>query len=358
MKKQVMAMLLTLCLSLAGCGSDGQDGPEPLLTVDLNEETDSGGAEEKESREAASGPEGQGVEAGGSDGEMDGFGVAASREEGSGSGTASAGLPSESQEASSEQSLQEPEILNFVDVFGQEYQVEIRPEVEKHDYDLAAFSHTGDYLEYTGDPRYSFRLGVDVSEHQGAIDWEKVRADGYEFAFIRIGYRGYGTAGKVCQDKFFVENLENARAAGLDVGIYFFSQAVSEEEARQEAEFVLQNLGGCELQLPVVYDPEHILDAAARTDDVTGEQFTKNTILFCEMIREAGYEPMIYSNMLWEAYQFDLEQLAGYPIWYADYEPLPQTPYHFVFWQYTNEGRVDGMAGDIDLDIQLMPVGN
>lgn len=141
------------------------------------------------------------------------------------------------------------------------------------------------------------------------------------------------------------------------MGVYFFAQAINEEEAKEEAEFVLEHIAGYELQLPVVYDPESILDDEARTDDVSGEQFTKNTEVFCSMIEEAGYQPMIYSNMLWEAYELNLEYLEGYPIWYADYEPLPQTPYHFDFWQYTNEGSVDGIEGRTDLNIQLIPKG-
>lgn len=246
------------------------------------------------------------------------------------------------------------EILRFVDVFGQEYKTEVDPDVKKHDYCLDAFVRQGDRLHYEGDERYSSRLGVDVSKHQGAIDWKKVKADGYTFAFIRIGYRGYGKEGRICLDKEFVNNIQGAQAAGMDTGVYFFSQAVNEEEAAAEAEFVLKHLKGYKLQLPVVYDPESILDAPARTDDVTGAQFTKNTQVFCQLIKEGGYEPMIYSNMLWEAYQFDLAQLAEYPIWYADYEELPQTPYHFTFWQYTSEGTVDGIAGNTDLDIQLL----
>ncbi len=248
-----------------------------------------------------------------------------------------------------------PEVLEFVDVFGQSYQVEINPNVKKHDYDLNAFSHEGNRLVYEGDPRYAYRLGIDVSHHQGKIDWEQVKAAGYEFAFLRIGYRGYGQEGKICVDRQFSENVQSAHAAGLDVGVYFFSQAVNEEEAGEEAEFVLKNLEGIQLELPVVYDPESILDADARTDDVTGEQFTRNTIVFHDRIKEAGYKPMIYSNMLWEAFQYDLEQLAEYPIWYADYEPLPQTPYHFEFLQYTNTANIDGVAGEVDLNIQLIP---
>lgn len=250
----------------------------------------------------------------------------------------------------------QPEILNFVDVFGEEYQVEINPDVEKHKYDLEKFVHEGDRLSYTDD-KYEYRLGVDVSRHQGWIDWEKVKAAGYEFAIIRVGYRGYGEEGLVCLDEQFDTNIQNAQAAGLDVGVYFFAQAINEEEAKEEAEFVLEHIAGYELQLPVVYDPESILDDEARTDDVSGEQFTKNTEVFCSIIQEAGYQPMIYSNMLWEAYELDLEYLEEYPIWYADYEPLPQTPYHFEFWQYTNEGSVDGIEGRTDLNIQLIPKG-
>lgn len=248
------------------------------------------------------------------------------------------------------------EILHFVDVFGKKYKTKINPKVKKHDYDLQAFFRKGDQLFYNGDARYTSRLGVDVSEHQGAIDWNRVKAAGYEFAFIRIGYRGYGQAGRVCLDRQFVDNIRGAQAAGIDVGVYFFAQAINEEEAAEEARFVLENLAGYGLQLPVVYDPESILDAEARTDNVPGSQFTKNTRVFCQMIEEAGFEPMIYSNMLWEAFEFKLARLSEYPIWYADYEPLPQTPYHFQYWQYSNEGAVDGIAGNCDLDIQLLPV--
>lgn len=257
--------------------------------------------------------------------------------------------------AVSGETAEQPEILDFVDVYGKEYQVEINPDIEKHTYDMEAFVHDGDRLSYTDKDAYEYRLGVDVSKHQGTIDWEKVKAEGYEFAIIRVGYRGYGEEGLVCLDERFHENIQGAQAAGLDVGVYFFAQAINEEEAREEAEFVLENIEGYELQLPVVYDPESILDDVARTDNVSGEQFTANTVEFCRIIKEAGYQPMIYSNMLWEAYELDLEQLSEYPIWYADYEPLPQTPYHFEYWQYTNSGYVDGIEGRTDLNIQLIP---
>lgn len=249
----------------------------------------------------------------------------------------------------------EPEILHFVDVYQNPYQVEINPNVEKHDYKDEAFVHNGDRLSYEGDSNYTYRLGVDVSEHQGYVDWQALKDSGFEFAFIRLGYRGYGQEGRICLDREFHRNIQNAQAAGFDVGVYFFAQAVNEEEALEEANFVLQNLEGYTLQLPVVYDPESILDDEARTDNVSGEQFTKNTEVFCSAVADAGYDPMIYANMLWEAFELDLEELSEYPLWYADYEPAPQTPYHFRFWQYTNQGQVPGITGNTDLNIEMVP---
>ena len=196
---------------------------------------------------------------------------------------------------------------------------------------------------------------MDISEHQGYVDWQALKDSGFEFAFIRLGYRGYGQEGRICLDREFHRNIQNAQAAGFDVGVYFFAQAVNEEEALEEANFVLQNLEGYTLQLPVVYDPESILDDEARTDNVSGEQFTKNTEVFCSAVADAEYDPMIYANMLWEAFELDLEELSEYPLWYADYEPVPQTPYHFRFWQYTNQGQVPGITGNTDLNIEMVP---
>ncbi len=245
------------------------------------------------------------------------------------------------------------EILDFVDVFGDHYQTAILSSVKKHEYSSDKFVHDGHKLTYE-DEKYTSRMGVDVSRYQGKINWEKVKAEGIEFAILRIGYRGYGTAGNISLDERFYENIKGAQAAGLDVGVYFFSQAINEEEALEEANFVIEHLSGYELQLPVVYDPESILDAVARTDNVAGEQFTKNTIAFCDAVKKAGFEPMIYSNMLWEAFEFDLTQLDSIPIWYADYEKLPQTPYRFEYWQYTNAGVVSGIDGRMDLNIQII----
>lgn len=247
------------------------------------------------------------------------------------------------------------EILEFVDAWGEWHETEIDPAIRKHDYNWSCLTNTEAGIQYAGDERYTIRKGIDVSEHQGDIDWGQVKAAGYDFAFLRIGYRGYGEQGTLCADAKFQQNIVNAHNAGVEVGVYLFSQAVSEDEALQEAGLVLEQLQGHSLELPVVFDPERIRDDAARTDNVTGEQFTKNTVLFCEKMKEAGYQPMIYSNMVWEAFEYDMEALADYPIWYADYEPVPQTPYYFSFWQYSEKGSVDGIEGNVDLNVQFLP---
>ncbi|MBQ6844438.1 MAG: glycoside hydrolase family 25 protein [Agathobacter sp.] len=253
-------------------------------------------------------------------------------------------------ETESTEVLAEPEILRFVDAHGEWFETEIVSSAKKHPYnwDLLTNDETGISYE---DENYRLIHGIDVSKWQGKIDWDKVKADGYKFAIIRMGYRGYSEAGGLALDEMFYQNIQAAQAAGLDVGVYFFSQAINETEALEEAEFVLDALEGYELQLPIVYDPELIRDQPARTNDVTGEQFTKNTIVFCDAIKAAGYDPMIYSNMVWEAFLFDMTQLQDYPFWYADYEAVPQSPYNFVMWQYSETGSVNGISGNVDLNI-------
>lgn len=243
--------------------------------------------------------------------------------------------------------------LHFVDAWGEWHKVEINQNVKKHSYNFTNLKNDSSGISYE-DGTYYTRKGIDVSHHQGKIDWEKVKSAGYDFAFIRIVYRGYGESGSLNLDREYKSNIVNAQKAGLDVGVYVFSQAINESEAKEEAQIVLDALKEYHIQLPIVFDPELIRDDEARTDDVNGEQFTKNTIVFCDIIKAAGYQPMIYSNMCWEAYLYDLEQLQEYPIWYADYEPIPQTPYDFEFWQYSEEGVVDGIKGQVDLNIQFI----
>ena len=263
--------------------------------------------------------------------------------------------PETETEIKSTEIIAQPETLHFVDAHGEWFDTEIVSSAKKHPYDWDLLTNDENGISYN-DKNYRIVHGIDVSKWQGRINWEQVKAAGYEFVIIRLGYRGYSEAGGLALDEMFHKNIQGAQAAGIDVGVYFFSQAINEEEALEEAEFVLKALEGYELQFPIVYDPELIRDQPARTNDVTGEQFTKNTIVFCEAIKAAGYEPMIYSNMIWEAFLFDMTQLQKYPFWYADYETVPQTPYDFVMWQYSEKGSVSGISGNVDLNIMFVEI--
>lgn len=263
-------------------------------------------------------------------------------------------LTIETEDGQAAEETSEDEPFTFVDAHGEMHETTINPDVKMHDYDMDAFVKDGDKMTYSDDSSYTYRLGVDVSEYQGTIDWAQVKAAGYEFAIIRTAYRGYGEEGKLCSDAMYAENIKNALDAGLEVGVYVFSQAINEAEAEEEAQLVMDSLKDFDITGPVVFDPESILDDESRTDDVTGEQFTKNTVAFCEKVKAAGYTPMVYANMMWEAYQLDLTELSDYAIWYADYEAKPQTPYNFEYWQYTEAGTVPGIEGGVDLNIQMV----
>lgn len=246
----------------------------------------------------------------------------------------------------------EKQVYTFVDVYGQKYEAALLADVPKCTYDYRYLKEENGYKYYEEkEEGVSSAIGIDVSEFQGEIDWNVVKESGIEFAIIRLGYRGYGAEGRLVLDERFEQNIKGAQAAGLKTGVYFFSQAVSDKEAKEEAEFVLQTLEGRKLELPVVFDTEEIKGDTARTDENTREQFTDNCIIFCDRIEEAGYETMIYANMKWMAFTLYMEELTGYDIWYADYENTPQCPYDFSVWQYSESGSVPGIEGAVDLNV-------
>ena len=196
------------------------------------------------------------------------------------------------------------------------------------------------------------RTGVDVSEHQGQIDWSAVAGDGIEFAIIRLGYRGSDN-GAIVQDAYAEYNLKAAREAGLDVGVYFYSQATTEDEAAEEAEFVLDQIGDAQLAYPVVFDFEPT--GSDRISTLTGTERTAVAEAFCDRLAQAGHAAMIYGNGSALA-GFDLEALAPHGFWYAEYGALPDTDLFFAVWQYSNTGRVAGIDTVVDLDLDLTPV--
>lgn len=207
-------------------------------------------------------------------------------------------------------------------------------------------------IQYQENGKIISEKGIDVSKYQGEIDWEKVAADGVKFAFIRVGFRGYGT-GAIVLDENFEANIKGATAAGIKVGVYFFSQAINTKEAVEEAEFVLEHIKGYQLDYPVVFDTEDIVNEDSRTEGLTPEELTEITIAFCEAIKDADYTPMIYANLRWFTMSLDLTKLEEYEKWYAYYDSQMYFPYKISMWQYTESGQVDGINGNVDLNISI-----
>ena len=242
-----------------------------------------------------------------------------------------------------------------LDVEGNVYNAPLLGDVPECTYDpgcLVTDEKTG-YKHYTDEEDHvTARPGIDVSEFQGEeIDWKKVRDAGFEFVILRIGYRAYGESGALVLDAMYEKNVKAALDAGLEVGVYFFSQAITEDEAQEEAQFVLDHIRPYNITGPVVYDTEEIKWDTYRAEDNTSEEYTKYCRVFCDAVEAAGYEPMIYCNMKWMAFTLDMEELAGYDFWYADYYDVPQCPYDYKIWQYSETGVVPGINGNVDLNL-------
>lgn len=221
--------------------------------------------------------------------------------------------------------------------------------LEPNPYDPSDFATRSGYVICTAGPTLR---GIDVSEHQGQIDWEAVRDGGFDFAFIRIGYRGY-TVGTIKPDDRALENLAGARAAGLDVGVYFYAQAISPQEAAEEAAWCLDFLQGQDLDLPVVYDWEWV-GPNARTGGMDKATLTECVKTFCDAILAGGYEPMIYFNTHLSRDLLDLKALAEYPWWFAQYKDQLDFPHRIDIWQYTEKGTAPGIEGDVDIDLMFI----
>lgn len=222
-----------------------------------------------------------------------------------------------------------------------------KPMPQPNPYGPADFSMDGQWMVCAG-----ARRGIDVSAYQGDVDWAKVKNAGVEFVFIRIGFRGYGSTGNMVEDAYAKTNLKAAKDAGLLVGAYFFSQAITVAEAEEEAEFALQILGETKLDLPLAYDWEHVKDTA-RTANVTAAELTAFAKAFCAKVEESGNQSMVYFNEKYAAGRMMPEELGGIDFWYAQYDGKMDLPYRAEFWQFSNTGKVPGIYGNVDLNIWL-----
>ena len=218
------------------------------------------------------------------------------------------------------------------------------------------FGESEGYKTYVSDT-ITAKLGADLSSHQGAIDWEALSQSPVDFVILRAGSRGYSD-GSIHIDESFADNLAAAQSAGLGVGVYFFSQALSAEEAQAEAHTVLGLLGDAQIDYPIYYDWEPITDDSARTATISSSEITACAKSFCEVIQNAGYKAGVYFNLAMAQAYYHLTDLQDYEFWLAEYRDTPSYPYTFGMWQYTNEGTIPGVSTAVDLNLCFRSYGS
>ena len=228
----------------------------------------------------------------------------------------------------------------------------LNPALKLNDYDYGLLSKENGIVSYPNTYQ-----GIDVSKFSGTIDWQKVKDSGVYFAMIRAGYRGY-SEGALNKDAYFEENAQGCNDVGIKLGVYFFSQAISVEEAIEEASFVINLCKNYKVEFPICFDMEEISGTNARANSLSKEEVTKITLAFCNTVREAGYTPIIYANSHWIFSKLDLEAVENIDKWYAQYASEPYLPYQFSMWQYTSSATIPGISNNADRNIAFIDYSN
>ncbi len=228
--------------------------------------------------------------------------------------------------------------------------------IPENTYDEEGFTTDSDGTVTYEDEYYYSVQGIDISSHQGDIDWTALAEEELGFAILRIGYRGY-TAGALNADTAFEANYSGAKSIGLQVGVYFYSQAITVEEAKEEAEYVLELLKGLELDLPVFYDWEKQTASGSRTLDSDVSILTECALAFCQTIENGGFSAGIYFYSSLALDTYDLSYLTDYTFWLSQPGEVPDFDYDFAFWQYSYTGSLEGISAKVDLNMMLVSTG-
>ena len=235
---------------------------------------------------------------------------------------------------------------------GKDEWVLISPYLAKNTYDYTKMEEKAGLKRYLENGKKISYVGVDISKQNGSVNFMSLKTAGVDYVMIRLGGRGY-SSGQITLDENFKENIEGAIAEGLDVGIYFYSQAISQDEAIEEANFVIQNLEPYKgnVKYPVAFDMEYVANDEARIDGLSREDRTTIAASFLEGVKAAGYIPMFYGDKEWLIKEIDLAKLQNFDVWLTQEEDIPDYPYEYAMWQYTSTGVVNGVKGDANLNI-------
>ena len=231
--------------------------------------------------------------------------------------------------------------------------VSINPYWKKNTYDFANLVSKNDLLHYYSDGKQISYLGVDLSKYQSKVDFAAIQNEGVDFCILRVGSRGYET-GIIQEDEKFEEFITGAESVGMPVGLYFFSQAVTEAEAVEEANFVISKIGEHKITYPIAYDMEFIANDNSRIETLTKAEKTDIALAFLTRIEEAGYTGMVYGNKEWLLKRVELHRFEDYDVWLAQEDNIPDYPYVYSMWQYTKQGEVYGIDGYVDLNISFI----
>ncbi|MDE6389019.1 MAG: glycoside hydrolase family 25 protein [Lachnospiraceae bacterium] len=228
----------------------------------------------------------------------------------------------------------------------------INPYLTKNNYDFTKMEEKAGLKRYMENGKKISFVGADISKQTGNVNFASLKAAGVDYVMIRLGGRGYST-GQITLDENFKENIEGAIAEGLDIGVYFYSQAISQEEANEEANFVVQNLEPyrAHIKYPVAFDMEFVANDEARIDGLSRDDRTKIATSFLEGVKVAGYVPMIYGDKEWLLKEIDLTKLQDYDVWLTQESDIPDYPYQYAMWQYSTKGVLNGIKGDANLNI-------
>ncbi len=236
---------------------------------------------------------------------------------------------------------------------GTEEWVSINPYLTKNTYDYSGLVYQYPIMKYYEDSERVSRVGIRVSAEDGDINFEKLKKAGVEFAMIQIGSRGYGS-GNLMADEMFYENINKATEAGMDVGVTFFSQAVTKEEALEEAYRVIEGLQGFTVVYPVAFDMEYVKNDTARVQGLSRDSKTEIARTFLDAVEQAGYKVMLYGDKEWLIRRVDLSKLISYDVWLTQDQDTPDYPYRYTMWEYTKNAKLDGISEPAKLSICMI----
>lgn len=227
--------------------------------------------------------------------------------------------------------------------------------IQKNNYDYVGLVYEDPYMRYYADGKKVSKQGIKIDDSYGPIDFQQVEEDGIDYCIVRLGKRGYAT-GAISMDENYLNYITGAKEAGLGVGVSFYSQAVNEAEAVEEAMLVLQTLQASEIRpdYPIVFDMELVSNDSSRTEGLTKNQLTAITKAFCNTIKQGGYTPAIYGNKYWLLRKLDLTQLSEYNIWLSQEKDAPDYPYEFAMWEYKQDAQIDGITGNVSMSISFI----